>query len=239
MTQFGYGRWLSRLGLLPVAVLILVACSEPFVPSAGRAESAGPTESVAPSSEPTPATLPGVEAPEACGFPDGTGLSYAGRSTTAALDVQEVVGDPMSFDPADIYITTDKFDQGALHGRLVCAIFVDQPDFVEITVHPDDGGRYSPTESSTPAPPDGISGDDAVTIAREALSVGEAWEVIVVAAGPLGQLMPYRAEDDWAGDLSADLWVWQVFLVRGDRGAHVWIDYVDGSVYGITETIVN
>ncbi len=32
----------------------------------------------------------------------------------------------MSDDLADIYITRDKFDQGDLHGRLVCAIFVDQ-----------------------------------------------------------------------------------------------------------------
>jgi hypothetical protein len=86
----------------------------------------------------------GQEAPESCGFADGTALSYAGRSTTAALGVQEVVGDPMSNDPADIYITRDKFDQGELHGRLVCAIFVNQPGFVEITVHPADGGRFEP-----------------------------------------------------------------------------------------------
>jgi hypothetical protein len=92
------------------------------------------------------------EAPEACGFPDGAALSYAGRSTTAALNVQEVVGDPLSDDPADIYITRDGFDQGDLHGRLVCAIFVDQPGFVEVTVHPADGGRLMPTPTAIPTP---------------------------------------------------------------------------------------
>jgi len=97
----------------------------------------------------------GQEAPEAC-FPVGTALSFAGRSTTAALGVQEVVGDPLSDDPADIYITRDKFDQGDLHGRLVCAIFVGNSGFIEITVHPADGGRFSeelmPTLPPTPLP---------------------------------------------------------------------------------------
>lgn len=96
--------------------------------------------------------LAGPEAPESC-FPDGTALSYAGRSTTAALGVQEVVGDPMSDDLADIYITRDKFDQGDLHGRLVCAIFVDHPGFVEITVHPADGGRVRAKPVPAPDPP--------------------------------------------------------------------------------------
>jgi hypothetical protein len=96
-----------------------------------------------------PVAVDGSEAPEACGFPDGAALSYAGRSTTAALGVQEVVGDPMSDDPADIYITRERFDQGELNGRLVCAVFVDQPDFVEVTVHPADGGR----QLADPEPP--------------------------------------------------------------------------------------
>jgi len=97
----------------------------------------------------------GQEAPEDCGFPDGTALSFAGRTTTAALDVQEVVGDPMSHELADIYVTRDALDQGEHHGRLVCAIFVNQPAFVEITVHPADGGRArgdGPTEGPTPTP---------------------------------------------------------------------------------------
>ncbi len=94
----------------------------------------------------------GVEAPPGCGFPVGTALSYAGRSTTAALGVQEVVGDPMSDEPADIYITRDAFDQGELHGRLVCAIYVNDPGFVETTVHPADGGRLIPEPEPTPEP---------------------------------------------------------------------------------------
>lgn len=82
-------------------------------------------------------------------------IAFGGRSTTAALDVQQVMGDPMSDDPADIYITRDKFDEGDLHGRLVCAIYVNQQGFVEITVHPADGGRFRPvpeTPSVTPSP---------------------------------------------------------------------------------------
>ena len=99
-----------------------------------------------------------VLGPDACGFAEGAVLEYAVRATTAGLDVQEVVGDPMSDDLADIYVTRDKFDQGEHHGRLVCAIFVDQPDFVEITVHPEDGGRFvepepTPIVTPTPLPP--------------------------------------------------------------------------------------
>lgn len=97
------------------------------------------------------ATLGGDGPPESC-FSDGRALSYAGRSTTAALNVQEVVGDPMSHELADIYITRDKFDQGDLHGRLVCAIFVGQPGFIEITVHPADGGRVRAQPVPTPDP---------------------------------------------------------------------------------------
>ena len=51
--------------------------------------------------------------------------------------------DPMSDDPADIYVTRDTFNQGELHGRLVCAIFVNDPGFVEVTVHPEDWGRFT------------------------------------------------------------------------------------------------
>jgi hypothetical protein len=122
--------------------------------------------------------------PNPAGSGTGTALSYAGRSTTAALNVQEVVGDPMSDDPADIYITRDAFDQGELRGRLVCAIYVNGPDFVEITVHPADGGRFfEEPEPSAPEPSDGISANDAVDVARDALPEAEDWEVLVVEAG--------------------------------------------------------
>jgi hypothetical protein len=95
----------------------------------------------------------GTEAPADCGFPPGTPLEFAGRSTTAALGVQEVAGDPMSDDPADIYITRDRFEQGELHGRLVCAIYINDPGFVEITVHPADGGGVIPEPEPPPVGP--------------------------------------------------------------------------------------
>jgi len=186
-------------------------------------------------------TLPGREAPEQCGFPAGTALSYAGRSTTSALNVQEVVADPMSDDLADIYVTRDKFDWGDLHGRLVCAIFVDQPSFVEITVHPADGGRFEPPQPAerAPAPPDGISRTDAVDAALGALPDAGEWEVLIAEAGPLGQVVPTWEDYEWAGDVTADRWVWRVFLARGDRGAEVVVDFVDGSVYGVIDLILN
>lgn len=177
----------------------------------------------------------GQEAPEAC-FPVGTALSFAGRSTTAALGVQEVVGDPLSDDPADIYITRDKFDQGDLHGRLVCAIYVDQGGFVEITVHPADGGRFSeePVASAT-APPHGISRQEAMEIAREALPA-EEWEELFANAGPVGQYNQWGGFE-WAADLPADLWVWTVSVSRGGGAVEVVIDFVDGRVYGVAKFI--
>ncbi|HYI67195.1 MAG TPA: hypothetical protein VEW95_09745 [Candidatus Limnocylindrales bacterium] len=151
--------------------------SESLAPSE-PAPSATATQS--PSTEPTSEALPGVEAPEACGFPDGTALSYAGRSTTSALDVQEVVGDPMSDDPADIYVTWDRIDWGGWgRVRLVCAIFVEPAGFVEVTVHPKDGGRATaPPEPSLPVPscepvptPNQGLGDEPYEV-----TVAELWE---------------------------------------------------------------
>jgi hypothetical protein len=156
--------------LLLVVVLTLAGC---------RYAVTGASQAEAPSAS-TPGE--GTDAPEACGFPAGTPLSYAGRSTTADLDVQEAVGDPMSDDLADIYITRDAFDQGELHGRLVCAVFVDTPGFVEITVHPADGGRFTeppttPSVSPTPLPSGSIDvtthcGLDFVRIEYE----GQVWK---------------------------------------------------------------
>lgn len=133
--------------LLLVGILGIAGC---------RLAGTGASPAASPSASPSASSAPvGVEAPEACAFPPGTALSYAGRSTTAALDVQEVVGDPMSDDLADIYITRDRFRWGQLHGRLVCAVFVHDPNFVEVTVHPADGGRISlvpTTPSISPSP---------------------------------------------------------------------------------------
>jgi len=229
-------------GLLPMPTSLGASPSPSVVPASGEASpSAAVAASAAPT--PTPVTLPGQEAPEECGFPDGAALSFAGRSTTAALGVQEVVGDPMSDDPADIYITRDQYDQGELRGRLVCAIFPGDdgaPGFVEITVHPDDGGRFSPTPvpSSTP-PPAGISRDDAVSVAHDLLPAEEGWEIRVVEAGPIGRVLPHFDGAEWAEDLLPDTWVWRVFLVRGDEGTDVVIDYVDGSIHGTIDYIVN
>jgi hypothetical protein len=95
--------------------------------------------------------LSGPAAPEACGFPDGTVLEFAGRATTSALGLVEVADDPiLSIEPADIYITRDQLTQGDHQGRLVCAIYVTQSGFTEITVHPDD--LPPPVAPEAPAP---------------------------------------------------------------------------------------
>ena len=69
--------------------------------------------------------------------------------------------------------------------------------------------------------------------ARAALPDADEWEVTGATAGPAGQvaLIP--------GDLPADLWVWRVSLRRGDRGAYVMIDFVDGSVLGKVDSIID
>ena len=185
-----------------------------------------------------------AEAPSECGFPPGTALEFAGRSTTATLDVQEAIGDPMSDDPADIYITRDKFDQGDLHGRLVCAIYVESGGFVEVTVHPEDGGRFvppTPFPSTTP-PPSGLTESEAIEVASSHLDHPDAWDIGVAEPGSIGQLLPFVLDDpdyEWATDLAPDRWVWRVFAVRGDEGIDVIIDYVDGSVLGTARYIVN
>jgi hypothetical protein len=199
----------------------------------------------APGSLPVQGSLgsaPAGEAPAACGFPAGTALSYAGRATTAALDVQEVVGDPMSDDPADIYITRDAFDQGALHGRLVCAIFVNDPGFVEVTVHPADGGRISetPEPSFAPRPSGGMSRDEAVDIAREAVPQADGWDVLAAEAGPVNRF-DYLAGQAFISAVPADRWVWVIDLGSGPplgaEGSWVVIDYLDGRVYGVVDWI--
>ncbi len=87
-----------------------------------------------------------------CFGPD-VALEYAGRSTTAELGVQEAAGDPMSTHPADIYITREKFHEGSHYGRLVCAIYVEDGDFIEYTVHPEDqSSPPPPTPTPTPLP---------------------------------------------------------------------------------------
>jgi hypothetical protein len=197
-------------GVLPAAVLAGIAigglmtaaplATSPSSSVTPTSPAPAPTASATPTA--TPSWVAGQEAPEECGLPDGAVLSFAGRSTTAALGVQEVVGDRMSDDPADIYITRDKYDQGELHGRLVCAIFPGEDgmgDFVEVTVHPEDGGRFSlePEPAST-APPDGISRDEAIGAAHALRPAADGWVVVVVEAGPRGRVLPHADEADWA-----------------------------------------
>lgn len=239
--------WTRRLAVVVLMAVLLSACRVLGPGSQPAIESVPPTghpptveAEPAPPSEPAPAL--DVEAPPECGFAEGTALEYAGRSTTAALDVQEVVGDPMSDNPADIYITRDPFARGELHGRLVCAIFANDPQFVEITVHPADGGRWVPP---TPAPsiaepPGGIPEAEAVAIARGAVDHGDTWTVASTTAGPLASVMSGASlENDWSAGLPDDQWAWSVFLVRDDEGVSVVVDYVEGTVLGTVSYIVN
>jgi len=72
----------------------------------------------------------------------------------AELGVQEAPGDPMSTHQADIYITRDKFQEGIHFGRIVCAIYVEDGDFMEFTVHPEDQSTPPPPiPTPTPLPP--------------------------------------------------------------------------------------
>jgi hypothetical protein len=236
-----------KRALIAASVVLVVATGCRLLPAgASVAPSASPAEEAmsGPAAvSPSQATVLG-EAPEACGFPAGTALEYAGRSTTAELDVREVVGDPMSDDLADIYITRDTFPQGELNGRLVCAIFVDTPGFVEVTVHPEDGGRFVPPtpDASTTPPPGGLSEDDAIGVARTHFEDHDDWELTIIGPGPIGQVAPHVFESDyyeWAQDLAADRWVWRIHFLRADQAVEVFIDYLDGSVLGTVEYTVN
>src|SRR5918992_4560955 len=166
---------MKRLSVLAALSVLLVGCRlAPGSSVPHSAAASGVEVAVAPS----PSTS-GQEAPEACGFPPGAALEFAGRSTYAELRVGDAKGDrvdPMSDDPADIYVTRDTFNQGEVHGRLVCAIFVDQPDFVEVTVHPEDWGKFTPApEPGSPA--NGLSSEQAIEVARAALPEGDEWYI--------------------------------------------------------------
>lgn len=182
------------------------------------------------------------EAPEECGFPHGTELSFDGRATTGALGVNEVSTDPMQDDPADIYITRDEFDQGERRGRLVCAIYVN-PRFLEITMVPEK--RQPPpdvvaTEAPAPAtPPAGLTPSDAIASVRAAVPNVAEWEVVAIGAGPITEMIPEPDAPDWAHGLDPDRWVWRVFLVSGDQGSEVFIDFENGSLLGVMDYIVN
>jgi hypothetical protein len=87
---------------------------------------------------------------------------------------------------------------------------------------------------------DGISRNEAVDLARDALrGAGQDWDIVLAEAGPLGQVSPGWAELDWGRGLSADRQVWRVVTVAGELSAEVVIDFVDGSVYSSTMGIAN
>ena len=92
-------------------------------------------------------------------------------------------------------------------------------------------------------PAGGISGGEAATAARDAVPLpeGDEWVVDDVEQGPIEQMMPDRGDYDWARELPADRWVWQVSLESRDRAerARVIIDFVDGTVYGSVFTFVS
>ena len=202
-----------------------------------------PSEVASPSNVPSPsasAVAGGPEAPERCGFPPGTPLVFAGRSTYAELRVGDAKGDsgdPMSDEPADIYITRDPITQegwGPL-GRFVCAIFVGENDgFVEITMHPEDWDRYSPVPRPG-KPANGLSADEAEEAARAALPEGDEWYVQLNGSGPIGDFIPDYQEYGWDRDLTSDHWVWIALALRDNQSISVVIDYVDGTVIGTVE----
>jgi hypothetical protein len=241
---------MRRAGLLLVVTIASACGGCRLAPLGAQPASTQPqaTMTAAATAAPTvtsvPTPLSGAEAPSECGFPAGTALVFAGRSTTSALNVQEVLGDPMSDDPADIYITHETFDQGDLHGRLVCAIYVESEGFVEVTVHPDDGGRFVPPTPypSTTAPAGGLSQDAAIDAARAYLEQPGEWDLTATEAGPIEKVLPHVLEDDhyeWAQDLAPDRWVWRVSLQRSDEAVDVLVDYIGGSVLGTAMYIVN
>lgn len=228
---------------LPTALLILLAGCQLAPRSAPTSMPSAPPSASKPevTSEPSPSPSPaGGGAPDDCGFPPGAALEFSGRSTYAELRVGDAKGaasDPMSDEPADFYITRDSYNQGSLHGRLVCAIFVDEnAGFIEITVHPDD---WDNTPEPKPGQPtSGLSQADAEAVALASLPEPAEWtlEGYGSGAGPIGDLDPEWRERDWGREMSADHWVWIVSAYRDDRSATIIVDYVDGTVLLIIES---
>ena len=225
---------------LPAALLLLLAgCrlapgSSP-TPMPSAPPSASATEVAV---EPSPTRGEG-EAPDDCGFPPGAALEFSGRSTYAELGVGDAKGaasDPMSDEPADFYVTRDSYDQGDLHGRLVCALFIGEFEgFNEITVHPDDWDNTPAPKPGQPA--NGLSETAAVEAALASLAEPDEWTLVdgFNRDGPIGDYYPDWQKQDWGREISADRWVWIVDAYREDRGVTIFIDYVDGAILGTVE----
>jgi hypothetical protein len=185
-------------------------------------------------------------------FPEGAPLVVATRTTAAALEVEEVPGDPLSHDLADVYVTRAEYDQGDLHGPLVCATFVEQPGIVEITVAPEtcdpETGRPSmpappsavPAETPrAPAPSPMLSREEALAVSHVAAPGTEDWEVLVATAGPIREVNPNWNLLDWSRHLPEQTRIWYVALASGDEGVMVFLDATDGTVYDVSWGIVN
>jgi hypothetical protein len=217
---------------------------------------APPTATPSPSAEASPESVPSpspsasaaagmLEAPEQCGFPAGTALEFADRSSYAELRVGDAKGDsidPMSDEPADIYITRDPITQegGRQLGRFVCAIFVGENEgFVEITMHPEDWDRYSPVPLPG-EPANGLTADEATAAAHAALDGGEEWRVHLSGSGPMGDfLSPESWDERWEGEFTADRWVWAVSAWGDTQAVGLMLDYVDGTVVARAEVTLD
>lgn len=233
-------RAMNRALVVLAATVSLAGCRLAGVPPS---EVASPTAVASPSgvAPPSASAVAGVEAPDDCDFPAGAALEFAGRSTYAELQVGDAKGDsgdPISDEPADIYITRDPITRegsGPL-GRVVCAIFVgEHQGFVEITMHPEDWDRYSPVPRPG-EPANGLSADEAIEAARAGLPEGDEWNVHLSGSGLIGDfLFPDYRDADWVRELPADQWVWALSAERGTDAVAMFIDYVDGTVVGTIE----
>ncbi len=87
----------------------------------------------------------------------------------------------------------------------------------------------------------GLSEEEAVGVARAAGPLAAAGRLANAEAGPLGEVFTARNEFDWSRDLPPDKWVWVIYLVAENEedGSLVFVDYIDGTVYGIVDGIVN
>jgi hypothetical protein len=82
----------------------------------------------------------------------------------------------------------------------------------------------------------GLTQEEAVAIARGVVPPERAIEVLYAVAGPAGEVLS-PGEEDFAGEIPPDRWVWRIILSDGGPslgaiGSIVVIDYFDGHVYG-------
>lgn len=92
------------------------------------------------------------------------------------------------------------------------------------------------TPTATIVPPKaGMTEGEAVAIARSAAPHAADWPVRVAVAGPLEVIFTAGGEFEWSRALPPGHWVWQISLGVGDaldsQGAHVFLDFLDGTVY--------